>query len=170
MPESGNAGSWGRLILSLLRNHHAGVQIGYTSLHSHQQWRSVPFTPHSLEHNLSLVLLILANLTGVMLHPRLSHQCSRNADWMDCCHRIGICASQSYIPGCPLAINCGHDATWSCYLHWLDLLSLEPYICLFPCLCVLCDSCILLTDQTIPGSYGYKQDCWGHFELCPTIH
>ena len=36
-----------------------------TSLHRHQQQMSVPFSPQLLQHLLSLVLLIIAILTGV---------------------------------------------------------------------------------------------------------
>ena len=46
--KSGIAGSWGRLFLNFLRNRHTNIQRSCTSLHSHQQCRSVPFT-----HNLS---------------------------------------------------------------------------------------------------------------------
>jgi hypothetical protein len=34
-------------------------------LQSHQQWRSVPLSPHPLQHLLSSEFLILAILTGV---------------------------------------------------------------------------------------------------------
>ena len=71
MPRSGIAGSWGRLIPSFLRNSHTIFQSGCTSLHSHQQWRSDTLTPHSLQHKLSSVLLILAILTGVRWHLRV---------------------------------------------------------------------------------------------------
>ena len=50
---------------NFLRNCHIDIQRGYTSLHSHQQCRSVPFTPHPLQHKLSSVFLILAILTGI---------------------------------------------------------------------------------------------------------
>ena len=49
--KSGIAGSWGRLFPNLLRNHHTDIQRDYTSLHSHQQWRSVPFTSYPLQHS-----------------------------------------------------------------------------------------------------------------------
>ena len=50
IPKSGIAGSWGRLFPNFLRNHHTDIQRGSTSLHSHQQYRSVPFS-----HNLSSI-------------------------------------------------------------------------------------------------------------------
>ena len=50
---------------SILRNRHTDFHSGCTSLHSHQQWMSVPLTAHPLQHRLSLVFLTLAILTGV---------------------------------------------------------------------------------------------------------
>jgi hypothetical protein len=35
-------------------------------LQPYQQWRNVPLSPHPLQHVLSLVLLILANLIDIM--------------------------------------------------------------------------------------------------------
>ena len=65
IPKSGIAGSWRWLTLSFLRNCHTDFHSGYTSLHSHQQWMSVPLTRHPLQHRLSLVFLCLSILTGV---------------------------------------------------------------------------------------------------------
>ena len=69
--KSGIAGCWGRLILNFLRNHHIDFQSSCTSLHSHQQWMSVPLTPHPLQHRLSLVFYILAILTGIRWYLRV---------------------------------------------------------------------------------------------------
>jgi hypothetical protein len=49
----------------LLRNRQTDFQSGCTNLESHQQWRSVPFSPHPRLHLLSPEFLILAILTGV---------------------------------------------------------------------------------------------------------
>ena len=65
MHKSGITGSWGRLFPNFLRNHHTGIQRGYTSLYSHQQCKSVIFSPQPLQQKLSSVFLILAIISSV---------------------------------------------------------------------------------------------------------
>ena len=47
MPKSGIARSSGSTISNFLRNLQTDLQSGFTSVQSHQQWNSVPFSPKS---------------------------------------------------------------------------------------------------------------------------
>jgi hypothetical protein len=65
MPRSGIVGSLGSTMSNFLRNCQIDSWSGCTSLQSHQQWRSVLFSPHPHQHQLSPEFLILAILTGM---------------------------------------------------------------------------------------------------------
>jgi hypothetical protein len=75
MPRRGIAGSSGRTMSNFLRNHQTVFHRGCTSLQSHQQWRSVPLSPHPCQHLLSPEFLILAILTGVRWNHRVALIC-----------------------------------------------------------------------------------------------
>jgi hypothetical protein len=71
MPRRRIAVSSGSAMSNILRNHQTDFQSVCTSLQSHQEWRSVPLSPHPRQHLLSPEFLFLTILTGVRWNLRI---------------------------------------------------------------------------------------------------
>ena len=65
MNRSGIAGSYGGFIPRLLRNLHTIFHSGCINVYSHEQCKSISFSPHPLQHLFFVDILVMAILTSM---------------------------------------------------------------------------------------------------------